>query len=171
MKRVKVGDKQFETRFGPPKSNSGIRTIPIPEELVKILKELKKQQAKNRLLFGTGYRSDLDLVCCKADGSPLDRSEVSKKFHSFAEKLGYDMRFHDLRHNYATLLARSGASSQDLKNLLGHSSVGTTDAMYIHKLADVVNRLADTVKKLRSSVNKAVKKARQEQEEELLADY
>ncbi len=71
MKRVKVGDKKYEIRFGPPKSNSSIRTIPIPEELVKILKELKKEQAKNRLLFGAGYRSDLDLVCCKADGSPL----------------------------------------------------------------------------------------------------
>ncbi len=81
------------------------------------------------------------------------------------------MRFHDLRHNFATLLARSGASNQDLKNLLGHSSVGTTDAMYIHRLADVVNRLADTVKKLRASVNKAVKKANREKQEELLADY
>jgi len=46
-----------------------------------------------------------------------------------------DVRFHDLRHTYASWLAQTGANSVDIRDLLGHTQISTTDR-YMHLSVD-----------------------------------
>jgi integrase len=46
------------------------------------------------------------------------------------------IRFHDLRHTFASLLAMSGTNMKVISNQLGHSSVRTTEAFYAHLSPD-----------------------------------
>lgn len=56
---------------------------------------------------------------------------VRKQMQKHFLKLGYTMSPHDLRHAYATMLRRNGADIYDIKELMGHSDVRTTQ-IYIH---------------------------------------
>lgn len=56
---------------------------------------------------------------------------VRKQMQKHFLKLGYKMSPHDLRHAFATMLRRNGADVYDIKELLGHADVRTTQ-MYIH---------------------------------------
>ena len=46
------------------------------------------------------------------------------------------IRFHDLRHGYATLAFAAGASMKVVSESLGHSSIGITSEIYVHLLDD-----------------------------------
>lgn len=79
-------------------------------------------------------------------GRLANSDHVGRKFKSVARRLGLDERihFHSLRHTFASLLVRKGASLYQVQKLLGHSSSRVTE-MYAHlnnsDLHDVVNRL------------------------------
>jgi len=65
--------------------------------VINLLKEVRKNQAQNRLLLGHQYQN-FDLVFCNNDGTPIDPSKLSKRFRYLADKHGFtNLRFHDLR--------------------------------------------------------------------------
>ena len=47
------------------------------------------------------------------------------------------MRFHDLRHNYATYMYRHGVNVKTISTVLGHSSVKITMDIYAHPDLDI----------------------------------
>lgn len=55
-----------------------------------------------------------------------------------------DVRFHDCRHTYASWLAQSGATNVDIRDLLGHASIGTT-SRYMHLSADRLRAAASRI--------------------------
>ena len=60
-------------------------------------------------------------------------------FHNFADSLGLPkgLRFHDLRHSYATLMLQKGINPKIVSQILGHSSVSVTLDIYSHPPVDV----------------------------------
>ncbi len=61
-----------------------------------------------------------------------------------AHKIGVPrIRFHDLRHSCATLLYAQGVDLQTIKDLLGHSSIGVTSAIYVDVLREVQREAVD----------------------------
>ncbi len=54
-----------------------------------------------------------------------------------------DQRFHDLRHDAATLLLAQGVQPRAIMDLLGHSQVGVTLNLYAHVLPEVRRDAAD----------------------------
>ena len=79
------------------------------------------------------YRGDGDLVFAHPQtGSPLDRSKVSKRFKAACRAAGVrEVKFHDLRHTFATRLAASGQPLRTIQEFLGHADSKTTQ-IYAH---------------------------------------
>lgn len=71
------------------------------------------------------------LLDCQT-GSPLDRSKLSKRFKAACRDAGVrEVKFHDLRHTFATRLAASGQPMRTIQEFLGHADSKTTQ-IYAH---------------------------------------
>ena len=68
-------------------------------------------------------------------GTPVDGASVTHAFGRALVRAGLPhSRFHDLRHAAATFLLGQGFTLEDVKNLLGHSSIVLTSNTYGHIL-------------------------------------
>lgn len=64
---------------------------------------------------------------------PLTPSQLNKRFRAFLLLGGFpEIRFHDLRHSYATLMLQKGVNPKIVSSILGHSGVGITLDIYSH---------------------------------------
>lgn len=64
---------------------------------------------------------------------PLTPSQLNKRFRAFLQLGGFpEIRFHDLRHSYATLMLSKGINPKIVSSILGHSGVGITLDIYSH---------------------------------------
>jgi integrase len=81
----------------------------------------------------TAYDTEDDLVFAHPEkGTPLDRSKVSKRVKAACRVAGVrEVRFHDLRHTFATRLAASGQPLRTIQEFLGHADSKTTQ-IYAH---------------------------------------
>ncbi len=81
----------------------------------------------------TPYNSDDDLVFAHpTKGTPLDGAKVTKRFKAACVDAGVrPIRFHDLRHTFATRLAASGTPIRTIQEFLGHADSKTTQ-IYAH---------------------------------------
>ena len=100
------------------------RSVPLATRLAREL-ELWSQR--------TAYNNEDDLVFAHpAKGTPLDGSKLSKCFKTACVKAGVrPVRFHDLRHTFATRLAASGTPIRTIQEFLGHADSKTTQ-IYAH---------------------------------------
>ena len=114
-----------------PKSESSIRTLSIPDPLLALLRQEKERQAENQAFFEDDYQGDY--VFCWPDGRPYTPNYLSEIFSTFLEKNNLrHIRFHDLRHSFATL-AVNNASVYDVSLALGHSNTRITEDIYIER--------------------------------------
>lgn len=76
---------------------------------------------------------DLDFVCFKDDGSPYNRGSFRKSFKALLAEceLPY-MRWHDLRHTYATVLKENDISLKAISACMGHTGTSITENVYIN---------------------------------------
>ena len=88
----------------------------------------------DRMLAGSGW-IETGHVFASTVGTPLHAATVSRAFKKALTRAGLpDSRFHDLRHAAATFLLAQGMTLEDVKNLLGHSSITLTSNTYGHVL-------------------------------------
>jgi site-specific recombinase XerD len=102
-------------------------------------------------------------VFCKKDGSKYCGNYVSRKFKGacIAAGIEKEIHFHSLRHSFASNLVQNGVPLYTIKELLGHSSISTTE-IYSHLNMD---SLREAVKKLDTGCKMLV--AGEKQKEEL----
>lgn len=125
------------------KTKSSRRTIPLPSDVAKQLKVYRKQQLKEKMLLGPAYQ-DNDLVFCNPDGKPYDPRAFTKHFERLVKRAALpEIRFHDLRHTYATQLLKSGVHVKVAQQLLGHSSITMTLDTYSHVMPGLMDEAAE----------------------------
>ena len=109
--------------------NKKTRTVPICEELWNFLNSIK------------GNKKVSDFVFSKSNGFPFNRDYVSRCFKRAVRAAGLDEDLHlySLRHSTATNLALKGVPLVVIKELLGHSSIVTTQ-IYSHADLDSLQK-------------------------------
>lgn len=115
-----------------PKTESSYRTLPMTDDVYKLLKNHRKIQAQKRKLLGNYYNVN-DYVCTFDNGQVISPNYLSRTFHSTISKSSLPLiRFHDLRHSVASNLLNKGFSVVQVAEWLGHSSSSTTLKFYAH---------------------------------------
>ncbi len=115
-----------------PKTASSRRMIPLPKQLLPILKGIKK-------------RSNSQFVV-SAKGKPVSVRSYQRSFELLLKKLNIPHRgFHSLRHTFATRAIECGMDVKTLSEILGHQNPNITLNRYAHSLmehkSDMMNRL------------------------------
>jgi integrase len=129
-----------ELRFVPPKTERARREIPLPEFAVERLRRHKVEQAARRLRLGEAWH-DIDLVCERGDGAPLDPDSFSHAFKRIAASIGLDgVRLHDCRHGVITAMAAQRVPAYVTSAIAGHSSVHFTATVYTHVDDEQIDR-------------------------------
>jgi len=123
--------------FKEPKSEHSRRKVDMTPALGLFLRDYKEEQEVLRRQLGTTLKPD-DLVFADMNGNPLDPGTVTHHFARIARKAGLGgVRFHDLRHTFASLMLLSGANPKSVCEALGHSDVGFTLRVYSHLLPGI----------------------------------
>ncbi len=116
------------------KNTSSRRTLPLPNPVFEMLKEEKEKQELYQKLFKESYNHKYDdYVCVNQLGELIRPSYVTQHFSDLLKKYGMrHIRFHDLRHTFASILIGQNVQLINVSNFLGHSDIATTANIYAH---------------------------------------
>jgi integrase len=137
--RVKKDDGPVRPRFFPPKTKAGVRTLPIPTELGRVLRRWKLQcpQSEHHRVFPMPH------------GQPMHRSTALRyglwQALSRAGLRGSTCTRCVIR--FASALIMTGAPVTEVQSLLGHSSPAVTLKVYSHWFKNVETDLVDRLAK------------------------
>jgi len=117
-----VNARNGELVVSTPKTQNSIRTVAIPRQAVDLLVQQHEKHPDNPFMFpspvtGTMYH-------------PCTAGRIHRKLLKMADI--EHIRFHDLRHTFATLALQNGMDIKTLSGMLGHYSAGFTLDTYTH---------------------------------------
>ena len=125
-------DKRGEMEIGETKTERGRRTIRLPPSTVQRLKERKKH-AVSQWIFPEPL----------APEKPVRPSAAYYWMKVLLKEAGLPhIRFHDLRHTFATMALENGMDIKTLSAMLGHVSAATTLDIYTHITSDMLSEAA-----------------------------
>ena len=120
-----------ELRLITPKTKTSIRTVHFPVNMKPILEKYFKEQELKHSKAGLEFNSD-SLIFSTNTCKPIDPTNFSKAWQRFLKRIQLThKKFHALRDTYAVSLVRRGAKILDVKELLGHSTIKTTEKYYL----------------------------------------
>ena len=143
--------------FSP--KNGKIRRVDMSDQLTDTLNVL--MQAGKAETLRKGWGQVPEGVFCSEDGTTLHKSDFERRvFHRLLAKAGLRrIRFHDLRHTFASRLLQNGESLVYVKDQMGHHSIQVTVDVYGHLVPGAnraaVNRLDDVDSELRPTATPA----------------
>lgn len=106
-----------------PKTQNSIRKVALPQQTVDLLIQEHEKHPDNPLMFPS-----------PRTGTYWSPDGVSRINKNLLKRAGIDtsVRFHDLRHTFATMAMQSGVDVKTLSSMLGHYSAGFTLDTYTH---------------------------------------
>lgn len=118
-----------------PKTETSKRIIPLPKQIMQMLKEMKKSSTSPYVISGG------DTV--------LSVRSYQRSFELLLVKLNIPHRgFHSLRHTFATRALECGMDVKTLAEILGHKSATVTLNRYVHSLMEHKKQMMDRLGKL-----------------------
>lgn len=125
-------NRKFEVIEQTPKTKNSIRTVPLTNSILELLQRYRKEKIIERDSNIDIY-FDNNLVFCTPTGNYLNESNVRKTFKRILNRCDLkEIRFHDLRHTFATRLFENDVPPKTVQTLLGHSDIATTLNIYTH---------------------------------------
>ena len=122
-------------RVGETKTESGARTILLPPSTAEILKQRKKK-SYSEWIFHNPTVPEL----------PMNPSSAYRHLKTLLKNAELPLiRFHDLRHTFATHALKSGVDAKTLSGILGHTNASFTLDTYTHMTTDMHRKAAGVV--------------------------
>lgn len=125
-----------EYRLTKTKTRRSSRPIALLDEIIPDLKAYELQKKEERLAMGSEYTRN-SYYCRWPDGHNITNTYMTKALRREAKQLGFDIRFHDLRHTHATILFKHGVHPKIVAERLGHSKIQITMDTYTHFIPDM----------------------------------
>lgn len=156
--------KTYTTQEIKLKTFSSKRVLDIPDMVFEaILEERKRYDANRSRRKNDKYNPfrDLNYICCSTYGKPRSLGYIQKYYKSLLKENGLpNIRFHDLRHTYSTILLKNNYDVKAVSKLLGHAHSIITVDVYTDKnelaidcLAELEPFINDVVPKPKNSEN------------------
>ena len=127
MQRIQTNNNSGEKTkiiVTTPKSQCSIRTIPIPDELIDLI--------KNSNMSVSGY------FLTGSSKKWIEPRTMQNHFKSISRKCNIkEVNFHALRHTFATRCIEYGFDIKSLSEILGHANVNITMNRYVHPTMDL----------------------------------
>jgi len=133
-----VNKSIFGGKLQDPKTKASIRKIKLSDELVETLQNHKEEQKKQ--LKKNKKRNMGNIVFCNENGKHLDPDNfIDRRFKPVLGKAKFKkhIRWHDLRHTFASLLISKNFPPKYIQHQMGHSSIQITMDRYGHLLPEV----------------------------------
>jgi len=109
-----------ELLLDTPKTKNAVRDIPMSRDLLMMLKPIKKIVNNSFFMLSN-------------DVKPLEPRTYRDYYRNFMKELGIpELKFHGLRHSFATRCIESKCDYKTVSVLLGHSNINTTLNLYVH---------------------------------------
>ena len=137
------------------KNKSSRRTLPLPDPVYEMLcEEREKQDLYRRMFKGSYNRKYDDYICVDQPGGLIRPNRVTQRFADLIRQYGLrKIRFHDLRHTFASILINQDVPLLNVSTFLGHSDLSTTENIYAHldkskkqESADVISSIFNKAK-------------------------
>ncbi len=153
---IKVSRSYSHGRFSSPKSNKS-RIVDMSDQLrdtllahrSRLTQKFKQGLPATMVPNGTKGEMEVHLAFPSRDGGPTDGDNLRNRvFYDLLEKVDIPkIRFHDIRHTFASMLLQNGEPLHYVKEQMGHASIQTTVDVYGHLIPgsnrNAVNRLDD----------------------------
>ena len=118
----------------PLKTKNAYRTLPLAQDVTAVLKQQREKAGSSPWVFSS------------PNGGPISPDGVLRKLHGVLKRAGLpQVRFHDLRHTFATLALQNGVDIKTASGMLGHYSAGFTLDTYAHVTTQAQRQAADTM--------------------------
>lgn len=119
--------------LGKPKTVNAIREVPMSREMIRLVRPLTRVANPEYFLLSN-------------DEKPLEPKTYRNYYKRFMTDLGVaDLKFHGLRHSFATRCIESGCDYKTVSVLLGHANIGTTLNLYVHPNLDQKKKCIEKV--------------------------
>ena len=117
----------------PLKTKNSYRNISISDDTAEVLKA-QKEKVNSEYVFPS------------PNGGPISPDSVNHMLHRVLERAGLPkVRFHDLRHTFATIALQNGVDIKTVSGMLGHYSAGFTLDTYAHVTTAAQKEAANTM--------------------------
>ena len=128
--------KYTEVILDTPKTKNSIREIPMTKNLLKMIRPIKK------IVNGNFY-------VLTNEPKPTEPRTYRNYYKQFMQSLGLPlMKFHGLRHSFATRCIESKCDYKTVSVLLGHSNISTTLNLYVHPNLEQKKRCMEQMSRL-----------------------
>ena len=153
-----VYDVRGQLQISTPKTKTSVRKIVLPPAVVAVLWEYKKT-VDSRWMFPSPVKEEC----------PITPGVVRRRLQLILEHAGCKhVRFHDLRHTFATLALENGMDVKTLSAMLGHVSAATTLDIYTHITGDMQRAAAASIDR---SIGKMEPQEEVEPEQKGIVDF
>lgn len=141
----------------PLKTKSSYRTINIPDRLFEAILEQQRIYDKNkrrRINDKTNPFKDYDFICCSTYGNPHSPGYHRKYFKDLLKNNNLpDIRFHDLRSTYTTMLINEKFNPKAISKNLGHAKEIITLDIYTDP-KNIINDVTKPIDNFIKTLNK-----------------
>lgn len=134
------------------KTPSSYRTLPIPDYVFEAILEQRKTYEKNRNRRPNSFQ-DFGYICCSSYGRPRSKDFHWAHYKKLLKENGLpDIRWHDLRSTFCTLLLKNNFNPKAVSKLMGHAKELITMDVY----GDNRGIIADCVDEIQAFINEVV---------------